>query len=145
MTVKAILSDKGYQVQTIPPAATLEEAARLLDARRIGALVVTDADGRVAGVLSERDIVRSIAQHGANALSLSVSDTMTRRVATCEESDTVGDLMEQMTNGRFRHVPVLDGNEQLCGMISIGDVVKTRIAETVNEAAALRDYISATA
>jgi CBS domain-containing protein len=140
MTVKAILSDKGYQVQTIPPAATLEEAARLLDARRIGALVVTDADGRVAGVLSERDIVRSIAQHGANALSLSVSDTMTRRVATCEESDTVGDLMEQMTNGKFRHVPVV-ASERLIGIVSIGDIVKFRLNEFEAESSAMREYI----
>jgi CBS domain-containing protein len=140
MTVKAILASKGYTVQTIPPAATLAEAAKLLDARRIGAVVVSDPEGRVVGVLSERDIVRRLAQHGADALDLTVSETMTRRVATCQETDTVGDLMEQMTNGKFRHLPVVE-DDRLIGIVSIGDVVKYRLGEFEAESSAMREYI----
>ena len=98
----------------------------------------------MAGILSERDVVRAVAADGPSALSRNVSVYMTKNVATCVEADTVEDLMEMMTHGRFRHVPVLDDDKALCGLISIGDVVKTRIAETLNEANSLRDYISAT-
>jgi CBS domain-containing protein len=140
MTVKAILVGKGYAVQTIQPDATLEEAAVVLDARRIGALVVSGADGRVAGVLSERDIVRRLAQHGAAALDQTVGEAMTRRVATCQEGDTVGELMEQMTHGKFRHVPVVE-DDRLIGIVSIGDVVKYRLGQFEFEAGAMREYI----
>ena len=140
MTVKAILSTKGYSVQTIQPTATLAEAAKILDARRIGAVVVLDGDGRVRGMLSERDIVRRLAEHGAGALDLTVGETMTRRVVTCEETDTVSELMEQMTNGKFRHVPVVEG-DRLIGIVSIGDVVKYRLGEFEAESSAMREYI----
>jgi CBS domain-containing protein len=127
----------------ISPAATLAEAAKLLTDRKIGAVVVRDRGGELNGIFSERDLVHAVANSGAAALSDQVSMHMTPAPETCVETDTVESVMEVMTRGRFRHVPVLDDRFMLCGMISIGDVVKTRIAETVSEAAALRDYISA--
>jgi CBS domain-containing protein len=127
----------------ISPAATLAEAAKLLTDRKIGAVVVRDRGGELNGIFSERDLVHAVASSGAAALSDQVSMHMTPAPETCVETDTVESVMEVMTRGRFRHVPVLDDRFMLCGMISIGDVVKTRIAETVSEAAALRDYISA--
>jgi CBS domain-containing protein len=145
MQVRHILQSKGRDVVAVAAGARLIDAAHLLSERRIGALIVKDGAGALAGIISERDLVHAIARRGASALDQPVSAFMTPGPATCVESDTVETIMEVMTRGRFRHVPVLDGSEQLCGMISIGDVVKTRIAETVNEAAALRDYISATA
>jgi len=143
MQVRHILQGKGRDIVAISAAATISEAARLLTDRRIGALLVKDSDGSFSGIISERDLVQAIAQAGAAALAHSVADHMTPDPETCGESDTVESLMETMTHGRVRHVPVLDGESRLCGMISIGDVVKSRIAETVSEAAALRDYISA--
>jgi len=144
MQVRHILHGKGRDVMAITSGATLCDAAKLLTEKRIGALVVKDESGRLTGIISERDLVRAIAEGGAAAMSDKVGDHMTLEPETCTEADTVESVMEVMTRGRFRHVPVLDEGMQLCGMISIGDVVKTRIAETVSEAAALRDYISAT-
>jgi CBS domain-containing protein len=145
MQVRHILRDKGREVAAIDGRATLADAAQILSDRKIGALVVKSASGALAGIISERDLVHAIARSGAAALSQTVEAHMTRAPVTCAEADSVESVMEVMTCGRFRHVPVLDDANGLCGMISIGDVVKTRIAETVNEAAALRDYISATA
>ena len=145
MQVRHILHGKGRDVVAVTSSATLTEAAQLLTDRRIGALVVKDAKSELTGIFSERDLVQAIAERGAAALEDQVGDHMTHAPETCAECDTVEMVMEVMTRGRFRHVPVLDGDMRLCGMISIGDVVKTRIAETVSEAAALRDYISATA
>lgn len=143
MLVRHILQDKGRAIIVIGHGATMGEAARLLAEKRIGAVIVTrDSDG-LAGILSERDVVRAVATDGPLALERTVSVYMTKDVATCGEADTVQDLMEMMTRGRFRHVPVMDCDQALCGLISIGDVVKTRIAETQNEANSLRDYISA--
>ncbi len=142
MLVKHILGEKGREVVAIAADATLSEAAQLLARKRIGAVLVRDASGALAGILSERDVVRAVADSSVAALARPVSAYMTRAVATCGEHDTVQDLMEMMTIGRFRHVPVLD-NGMVTGMISIGDVVKTRIEETVREAASLRDYITA--
>ena len=142
MQVKNILREKGREVVTIMSEATLSEAAQLLSHRRIGAVIVRDGNGELAGILSERDIVRAISRESVQALARAVSQYMTREVATCRESDSVDDLMELMTRKRFRHVPVVE-NERLVGIISIGDVVKTRIEETVREAATLREYIAA--
>ena len=142
MQVRHILHGKGRDVVAIASNATICDAAKLLKERKIGALVVMDGNGMLTGIISERDLVQAVAKGGAAALSEQVSDHMTSRPETCTEADTVECLMEVMTRGRFRHVPVLDEEMRLCGMISIGDVVKTRIAETVSEAAALRDYIS---
>jgi CBS domain-containing protein len=140
MNVKAILANKGSDVITIGPNATLEEAIASLAAHRIGALVVLGADQRLIGILSERDIVRTLAERGAAALTVPLAQVMTRKVATCGECDTVGAIMEQMTTGKFRHVPVVD-QDRLIGLVSIGDVVKHRLSEMEDESAALRDYI----
>jgi CBS domain-containing protein len=140
MTVKTILSTKGSEVITIGPAVTLEDAIAILNRYRIGALVVLGADERVIGILSERDIVRALAEVGAAALKEPLSRSMTRIVVTCCEADTVSDLMERMTHGRFRHIPVLE-QERLVGIISIGDVVKQRLSEMEREHEAMRDYI----
>jgi CBS domain-containing protein len=142
MQVRYILREKGREVVTIASDATISEAARLLARRRIGAVVVRDRDGSVSGILSERDIVRAIADDSIAALAQTVGAHMTRAVSTCSETDMVEDLMEQMTRGRFRHVPVVE-DDRLCGIISIGDVVKSRIEETVREAESLREYIAA--
>ncbi|MEJ0028427.1 MAG: CBS domain-containing protein [Rhizomicrobium sp.] len=142
MLVKHILGDKGREVVAISADATLSEAARLLARKRIGAVVVRDGSGSLAGILSERDVVRAVADGSVAALARPVSMYMTRAVATCTETDTVQDIMEMMTIGRFRHVPVLD-NGMVAGIVSIGDVVKTRIEETVQEATSLREYITA--
>ncbi len=140
MTVKAILSNKGSDVTTIEPTATLADAVALLAARRIGAVVVTGADRRVIGILSERDIVRTLAERGESALTAPVSESMTRKVVTCSEAETISEIRERMTAGHFRHVPVLEQGK-LAGIISIGDVVKWRLEEMERESAALRDYI----
>jgi len=142
MQVKHILGDKGRDVVTIQSDATLTEAARELARHRIGALVVKNEDGSILGVISERDIVRAVSEASVFALPKPVSAYMTRAVATCSEADTVDSLMETMTMGRFRHLPVVE-EERLVGIVSIGDVVKTRIAETVQEATSLREYIAA--
>jgi CBS domain-containing protein len=140
MTVKAILSAKGGDVFTIEPSADLAAAAKTLVEKRIGALLVTGAEGRVIGILSERDIVRALASRGGSALQLSVSEVMTRKVVTCSQSDTVSAIMEHMTAGKFRHVPVIE-QDRLVGVVSIGDVVKHRLQEMEQESSALRDYI----
>jgi len=142
MLVKHILLEKGRDVVTVPSGATLSEAARLLSHRRIGAVVVQDGDGTVAGILSERDIIAALANESVNALAQNVASYMTRRMTTCRESDTVEDLMELMTRKRFRHVPVVEDG-RLTGIVSIGDIVKSRIAETEFEAENLRGYIAA--
>ncbi len=140
MNAKEILAAKGGDTITIEPTADLAAAARLLAQHRIGAVVICGAGGRLAGILSERDITRALAEHGADALALPVSQIMTRNVMTCSEDDSVASLMERMTDGRFRHLPVLrDG--KLVGLVSIGDVVKQRVGEIESESEALRDYI----
>ena len=140
MTVKDILAAKGSDVATIEPSADLATAAKMLVARRIGALLVLGPDRRVAGILSERDIVRALAEGGGAALEQQVSAVMTRKVVSCTPTDTLNGLMELMTTGKFRHLPVLVEN-QLVGLISIGDVVKWRLQELEQEQAELRDYI----
>ena len=140
MNVTTILSSKGCEVETIAPTATVAEAAKIMSDRKIGALVITGAGNRITGIVSERDIVRALAKHGADALQLPLNDVMTRKVVTCGPKDSVSNLMEQMTAGKFRHLPVVD-SDKLAGIISIGDVVKIRLAELELEQSALRDYI----
>ena len=144
MNVKAILAAKkrnlGGDVIFIEPTADLAAAAKLLSAHRIGAVVIRGAGGRLAGILSERDIVRALSEHGADALALPVGQVMTRDVATCGEDDTVASIMERMTAGKFRHMPVIVAG-RLSGLISIGDVVKQRVEEIESESEAMRDYI----
>ncbi len=141
MTVARILAIKGCEVFTTQPHRTLQETAGLLASKKIGAVVVTGADGAVLGIISERDIVRALAQGGAAALNDSVSRHMTREVFTTTSQVCIHDIMERMTHDRFRHVPVVE-EERLTGLISIGDVVKHRIAEIETEHRALRDYIA---
>ena len=143
MQVKHILREKEAEIVSISGEATLSEASCLLARKRIGALIVRDERGEFAGILSERDVVRAVADESVGALARPVHAYMTRAVKTCTEADSVDELMEIMTRGRFRHVPVIDERERLIGIVSIGDVVKSRIEETVREAAALREYISA--
>jgi CBS domain-containing protein len=140
MPVKTILASKGSNVFSIEPTASLEAAVAMLARHRIGALLVLGPDRRVIGIVSERDIVRALAERGAAALSEPVASVMTRKVVTCSQSDTVGDLMERMTTGKFRHLPVVE-EDQVVGIVSIGDVVKHRLQEMERESAALRDYI----
>ncbi|MCB1476691.1 MAG: CBS domain-containing protein [Rhodobiaceae bacterium] len=141
MTAEQILLEKGTSVVTITAQETINSAMQTLAEKRIGAIVVTDSSDRVIGIVSERDVVREIAGRGASALDLPVSAIMTRKVVTCELEDTIGQLMQLMTGGKFRHLPVVvDG--RLAGIVSIGDVVKARIEETVREAEAMREYIA---
>jgi CBS domain-containing protein len=140
MSVSAILSKKGRDVATVDPNSDLMAAAKQMSERHIGALVVLGVDNRVAGIISERDIVHALADRGTGALSEPVSKVMTRKVATCLESETVPAIMERMTSGKFRHVPVIE-QDRLVGIISIGDVVKHRIEEIEHETEALKDYI----
>ena len=140
MIVKSILSAKGSDVVSIEPTATLGTAVNTLAQHRIGALLVLGPDRRLIGILSERDIVRVLAEHGAGVLAQPLSQVMTRKVVTCSQSDSVGVLMERMTVGKFRHLPVVE-QEQVIGIISIGDVVKHRLQEIEQESEALKDYI----
>jgi CBS domain-containing protein len=140
MTVSIILAAKGREVVTIEPGATLKSAVALLAQRRIGAILVLGADNRIVGILSERDIVRAMAEGGAAAFDQPVSQSMTRKVSTCTETETIASLMERMTEGKFRHLPVVDQG-RLVGIVSIGDVVKHRLQEMERDSAAMRDYI----
>ncbi len=141
MHVAEILKEKGRAVETAEASALLADIVRKLADRRIGAIVVTDQDGHINGIVSERDVIRAIGIHGASALKLSAGETMTRDVVTCREADTIDQLMAVMTNRRFRHLPVME-DDVLVGIVSIGDVVKYRVAEVELEAMAMRDYIA---
>jgi CBS domain-containing protein len=141
MNVAAILKQKGRAVATIPPTLTLIEAAGRLAQRRIGALVVVDGQGEIAGIISERDVVRALAEVGAACLARPVTEAMTHQVVTCQECDTLDELMAMMTARRFRHIPVVAEGD-LVGIVSIGDVVKHHVAEIEMEATAMRAYIA---
>jgi CBS domain-containing protein len=141
MNVAAILKSKGREVVTTGPNTTLLDIAELLREHRIGCIVVTGADGKVVGIVSERDIVREIARAGSKVLKEPVASCMTKTVVTCREADTIDRLMAEMTAHRFRHMPVVERG-RLCGLVSIGDVVRMRIAEAEMEAAAMREYIA---
>ncbi len=141
MNVASMLKAKGRAVVTAEPDTLLIDIVRTLREHRVGSVVLVDAKGAIAGIVSERDVVRNIGAHGASVLEEPVSNFMTRNVVTCRECDTLGDLMSQMTTHRFRHMPVVDRGE-LVGIISIGDVVKMRIAEAEMETNAMREYIA---
>ncbi len=140
MILEQILREKGGQVYAVAESASLKEAAELLDARKVGAMVILGESGSLIGVISERDIVRAVARGGAGALKNPVSDSMTRQVVTAKPNETIEIAMDRMTDRRVRHLPVLDGG-RLIGVISIGDLVKWRIAEAAAEVAAIRSYI----
>ncbi len=141
MTVAHILREKGGDVVTIGPEASVGEAVRLLAEHGIGAVLVCGGDGGIVGVLSERDIVRALVDAEVPLLERPVSDLMTRDVVTVRPGDGIASVMAVMTGHRIRHLPVLDERGTLIGLISIGDVVKQRIAEAEREAEALKDYI----
>lgn len=138
-TVADILERKGRTYIAILPSATVGTAAKLLTEKRIGAVVVCDRRGKLVGILSERDIVRAVANLGEDALEAKVEDLMTRQVRTCRPSESVKDLMQMMTLRRHRHVPVCDDAGDLVGVVSIGDAVKARLDEQAHEVAVLRD------
>jgi CBS domain-containing protein len=139
MTVRAILDSKGHDILSVEPNARLSAAIKILAERRIGAVLVM-THHHLEGILSERDIVRVLGERGAVVLDEPVHAVMTRKVVTCRQSDTVGALMEMMTLGKFRHLPVVEG-DKVVGLISIGDIVKWRVKEYESEQEALRDYI----
>ena len=139
MTVRAILDTKGHDIQSVEPQAKLSAAIKILGERKIGAVLVINA-GRIEGILSERDIVRVLGERGAGVLDEPISAVMTRKVVSCRPADTVAAIMEMMTMGKFRHLPVVEEG-MIVGLISIGDIVKWRIREYDIEQEALCDYI----
>lgn len=141
MNVESILQTKGREVVSVKPGESVAAAAETLHRRRIGAALVLDGDGAVEGVISERDIVRGLATHGGVVLGMKVAELMTSDVETCEPGDAVDHVMAVMTERRVRHLPVMR-NGKLVGVISIGDVVKHRLAEIESEAKSLREYIA---
>ena len=140
MNVRRILEEKGRDVVTCRAGASLAEIVDTLSRRRIGAVVVTEGD-RIRGIVSERDVVAALAAHGPAALDQPAESVMTEDVTTCTPSETINELMQKMTEGRFRHIPVLEDG-RLAGIVSIGDVVKKRIEEVEREAAQMREYIA---
>jgi len=141
MNVAAILKQKGRAVATAKPTAVLLKIANKLATKRIGAIVIVGSRGAIAGIVSERDIIKCLSRYGPACLERPVSESMTREVMTCQETDTLDELMAMMTERRFRHVPVItDG--ALVGIVSIGDVVKHHVAEVTMEATAMREYIT---
>lgn len=142
MTLEQILKDKGADVVTILADIRLRAAASLLDEKRIGSVVATAEDGKLVGVLSERDITRQFARHGVEALAMTVSDAMTRDVITASPSETLDEGLSRMSDRRIRHLPVCEDGK-LVGLVSIGDLVKWKIRETEAEANAMKNYIAA--
>lgn len=141
MLIAHVLRDKGGVVHTLPADATLEQAAQELNLRKVGALVVLDAEGGLVGVFSERDLVRELARRGADALANPVGGAMTRQVVTAQADETIDECLARMTDRRVRHLPVVD-EHRLIGIVSIGDLVKHRIAAVEAEAAAMQAYIA---
>jgi CBS domain-containing protein len=141
MTVAIILKSKGTHVETVRPDASLQDVVERLAKRRIGAVLVTTASGGILGIVSERDVVFALGNGGGIALQRRAEEVMTKNLVTCTTEDRAEDLMEMMTKGRFRHVPVVEDGK-LLGIVSIGDVVKRRIEDTDSERAAMRDYIA---
>jgi CBS domain-containing protein len=142
MFVSDILSQKGGLVFTVTPGTSIAQLSQQLSTRRIGSVLVLDGEGSVAGIVSERDLVRAMASHGAKAMELEARQVMTRDVVTCDPDDSIDQVMQTMTSGRFRHLPVVRHGE-LLGLVSIGDVVKARLEETKRETEALKAYIVA--
>lgn len=141
MTIAAILKDKGHEVASVQPSDTIADLVQVLGSRRIGAVLVIDSAKQVLGIVSERDIVRALGVHGAATLSMAADQIMTRGLKTATPRTTVAEAMSMMTVGRFRHLPVME-NSALVGLISIGDVVKTRIMQQEHEVDSLRTYVA---
>jgi CBS domain-containing protein len=142
MFVSDILAQKGGLVLSVTPGTTVAEIAKQLSVRRIGSVLVLNDQSSVVGIVSERDLVRALSAHGAKAMELEARQVMTRDVVTCHPDDSIDEVMQTMTRGRFRHIPVVHHGE-LLGLVSIGDVVKARLEETEHETEALKAYIVA--
>lgn len=140
MFVRQILANKGGNIVSIGPSACVADVAALMGKERIGAVVVMEADDRIVGIVSERDVTRGLAEYGADLLTMTTDQIMTRDVVTCTPEDGIDKLMRKMTTGRFRHLPVMD-KAKMVGIVSIGDIVKHRLEELENEASLLQDYI----
>jgi CBS domain-containing protein len=140
MNVQSILEAKGHDVVTTRPETSIADVCRLLQRRRIGAVPVVDDAGTILGILSERDMVAGLSEHGVAVVGLTAAQLMTRQVRHCHPDDSIGEIMAVMTNRRVRHLPVIDEG-RLCGLISIGDVVKARLDETALEVDSLRQYV----
>jgi CBS domain-containing protein len=140
MKVHAMLSAKGNEVATTLPETVISTVVRKLKLEGVGALVVSEDGDHVIGIISERDVVRGLAEHGAELLDMRVADLMTKNVKTCSPEDDLKHVMTEMTRSRFRHLPVTEDG-RLCGIVSIGDVVKTRLDELESETSVLQDYI----
>ncbi len=141
MTIAGILRHKGGDVASVLPSLSIDDVCRRLAARRIGAMLVQDAGGHILGILSERDIVRALAEHGAATLGMTAGDLMTAEVEMAQPATSVGEAMAVMTRGRFRHLPVVDEGA-LVGLVSIGDVVKARLDEQADEVDSLKAYVA---
>lgn len=142
MTIRTILEVKGRAVETVAPETTVDQATRLMRGKRIGALVVVDAEGRIIGIVSDRGLLWELVDRGTSVLQEPLSQVMTRQVITCAEGDEVSSIMAVMTQRRIRHIPVVDGSGRLGGLVSIGDAVKHRLDEIEHEAEAMREYIT---
>ena len=140
MNVQSILETKGHDVITTRPETSIADVCRLLQRRRIGAVPVVDDAGTILGILSERDMVAGLSEHGVAVVGLTAAQLMTRQVRHCHPDDSIGEIMAVMTNRRVRHLPVIDEG-RLCGLISIGDVVKARLDEAALEVDSLRQYV----
>jgi len=140
MNVQSILEAKGHDVVTTRPETSIADVCRLLQRRRIGAVPVVDDGGTILGILSERDMVAGLSEHGIAVVGLTAGQLMTRQVRHCHPDDSIGEIMAVMTNRRVRHLPVIDEG-RLCGLISIGDVVKARLDEAALEVDSLRQYV----
>lgn len=140
MSVGQILTGKTGEIITVQSDQTIEDAVRYMVSHKIGAALVTD-DGDLKGIFTERDLMRQVAANGAAGMAMTVGDVMTTKLVTCKSSDSIEVIMEMMTKGRFRHVPVIDDGK-LAGIVSIGDLVKARMSDVEHEAEALRDYIT---
>lgn len=142
MLINQLLNAKGHQVFTVSPDDTVSAVSAMLYTRRVGAFVVSDRLGRVVGIVSERDVIRALAQSGAAALQMAVSEIMTKDVISAHLGETVDSLLARMSDRRIRHLPVMEG-PKLTGIVSIGDLVKAKIAQAEHEAQTLKAYISA--
>jgi CBS domain-containing protein len=144
MTLAAILKTKGKDVVSVAPTSTIAEVVKVLSARRIGGVVVLDAASQLLGIFTERDIVHALAAHGARALEMTSAQLMTRNIITATPETTVNGAMALMSQGRFRHLPVMD-NGRLVGLVSIGDVVKSRIQQQEADVDSLKAYVAGAA
>lgn len=144
MTIAAILKQKGYDVARVPPTASIAEVVQMLASRRIGAVLVLDSADQLLGIVSERDIVGSLAEHGRRTLEMTAAQLMTRDLHTATAATTVPEATAMMTEGRFRHLPVMSGT-RLLGVVSIGDIVKARLSQQEQEVDSLKAYVAGAA